>query len=457
MTTTEQSAAAEQPKILTTSVEVPDLGTVDEERAEKLNAEQLKSALKVLGIRAPSNARKGDLKSWLVNGLRLQAMADANAPVAAIGPAPAPPVDEDEDGPMPAGVLEPARPAGGLPSLSKWQHLTGMAEYIAKSNLCPEVLRGKPNDVGVILLHANDLGIGTSVAMTQIYVIHGKVGMEAKLMRAVVRRDGHSIGPSPSPDPDYVAYYTGTRADTGDTYTGEFTLDDAVDQELITSWRRADDGTITLTGKASKPQWVKDTRNMLKERACSRTCRELFSDCLAGLSYTPEELGFIDVDPDTPSGPRGRAGESEPTMTINQQQSEIAARIEELPEDLKEELRTVWKARNLQGPAKLTPAGIRTARALLEPIEAKAAERQAAADAQIPDAELVDTPDAEPAATAEPAMTDDTADDADTATPDLVCGGTTADGCGEPIRQDQAVVFSDAQQQPYHVECATFV
>lgn len=455
MTTTD---TPEQPTILTTSVEVPDIGTVDEARAHELNADALKATLKVLGIRAPASARKAQLLEWTINGLRLQAMADAQAPIAAIGPGPTEPEEA-----IPAGTLEAQRPAGGLPSLTRWQHLTAMAEYLAKSSFTPDALRGKPHDVGAILLMANDLGVAPSTALAQFYVVHGKVGMEAKLMRALVRRDGHSIGPIASPDPDYVAYYTGTRADTGDTYTAEFSLDDAWEQDLIAGYDRNEDGSITvkpklINNKSVKPQWVKQTRTMLKERACSGLCRELFSDCLAGISYVPEELGYIDVEEEP--GPRGRAGETEPTMTLNQQISEIAARIEELPDDLKAELRVAWKARNLPKPADLRPAAIRQARALLEPIEAKAAERQAAADAEIPDADLVDDgPSVGDAGEPGPVSPGgDGTQDPVTASPapdDITDAEVICSACGEPVKPEHTLVWSD-DEQPYHVDCAPF-
>lgn len=443
--------------IPTTSVEVPELGTVDEERLQSLKADQLRATLKVLGIHPPAHARKPMLLEWAVNGLRLQALAAANAPVAAIEAPPAPM-------PIPDDAAVARRPGEVIPSASKWAQILAISAFLADSNLTPEALKKKPNDIAAILLRANDLGIPLTSALEQLYVIKGKVGMESKLMRALARRDGHHIWDDPESD-RFSAAVHGERADNGDKATGFFTLEDARDQNLIRDYTVTHDEngemTVTVAQAEGKPQWVKDTANMLKQRATARLCRDLFSDCLAGVSYIPDELGYIDVEE---AAPRGRAGEDEPTMTLNQQRGELAARIEDLSDDGKTELRELWKQRNLPKPASLTPAGIRTARSLLEPIEAREQAAQAEADAKIDDAEVVTDvgSDADEHGTTPvdgETRTSDAGEDplaaASSAPPDA--DRTFCIGCGEEITGE--VVWApvgidpDEAEMPWHAEC----
>lgn len=412
----------------------------------------------------PKSSRKDDLVKWARAAISAHALA--SEPVAE-------PEPEQVSAPEPPGTdmeLHEPKPSSVVPTASRWQLIVQMAEYLSTSNLTPDILRGpgKVHDLGSILLRANDLGIPLTAALEQLYVIKGKVGMESKLMRALARRDGHHISDDPASD-KFCAIVHGVRADNGDTATAYFDLDDAVDFGLIKGYTKHDDGRITIEGDKDKPQWVKDTRNMLKQRATARLCRDLFSDCLAGVSYTPDELGYIEVEASEEGPGYGKAGEPEPTMTVNQQRSEIARRIAELPEDLRKALAKDWSAKNLPRTAQLTPGAIRTALTLLEGFERTAHERDNSDD--IADAEIVDEegvaststegtdepgPDAGDGGTA-PAE-GSPLDDVDAAASSVLPGAEASDGtlycagCGEQI-DAAGVVAWDNDEQPFHPEC----
>lgn len=414
-----------------------DPAAVTEALIPSLSKDRLREVLIHYSVPEPAkSASLGDLQALALLALR------AHAPAEALPPA-AEPVAEAE---VPGTALEP-RAQSVVPSASRWQLIVTMAEYLSTSNLTPTALRGpgKVHDLGAVLLRANDLGIPLTAAMEQLYVVQGKVGMESKLMRALARRDGHHIWDDPKSN-KYEAIVHGERADNGDRATATFTLDDALDFGLIKSWRRNDDDTITVEADmTAKPMWKKDTANMLKNRATARLCRDLFSDCLAGVSYTPDELGYIDVDPADEVKPYGRAGEDEPTMTLKQQQSEIARRIAELPEDIRIDMReNEWKRRRLPKPDDLSPATIRTALGIIEAAERKAQERHEAETAGIPDAEVVE--DATSTGQERPPVDNGGQDQADE--------GPICTGCGEPITDPPVFDNDDA---PWHAECATFL
>jgi hypothetical protein len=434
--------------IPTTTVDVPDIGNVGEADLDRLTAAQLHAVLKVLGLPAPKGARKPELHGWAVNGLRLQAMTEqATRPVAAIEP--------------PAEHVALEHPGGHVvPTLTRWQQIQAMAEYLSRSNLTPEVLRGKPHDVGHILLKANDLGVPLTMALDQMYVIQGRVGMESKLMRALIRRDGHNLKDLGCDG--FRARVWGKRKDNGDEHVGEFTLDDAKDQNLVAGYDEVEAGVFATkpvmnNGKSMKPQWQKDTKNMLTERATARLARFLFSDCLAGVSYTPDEiddLGYIDAEGDAP---KGRAGEPEPTVTINHQRKDIARRLGELPEDLRIALRDQrWKPRNFPKPDDLRPAMIGQALKWLDEFEALARERDDTSGVETAEVVDEDRPadaggdDGGDAVEPDASLGEVGAESPATSLPSEICAG-----CHEAIPDDAPPVYGN-DDLPYHIECSPY-
>lgn len=457
-TATAEPEAPEAPTIPTTTIEVPGLGTIGEPELERLKAPELRTVLGELGLRPPASARKPDLKTWAVNMLRLRAMAELEAPVVAVEPR----VD------LGPAELEAVRPGSGdvIMPPTKWQQLLAQAEYVARANLCPAALRGKPNDVGTIFLMSYDLGITFSMGLQSLYVIDGKVGMEGELMLALTRRDGHSVSIERS-DRE-AAIVRGVRADNGDVGVVEFSIEDAADAGLV-EWKEQSKKYVAASGKRPWDQYRSD---MLLWRAVSRLCRRMFPDCLQGLSYTPDELGYLEAEP--VDGPKaGRAGEDEPTVTLHAQQRLIAERIDELDDDLKAELRAEWMGKRLPKPELLTPAAIRTATAMLEVVEAKQTARHDTSHLEeaelVPDGtetegegggELRSPGDTDPAG-AGPDAPGGPAPSPEGEPYEPVDGPGEADerltcvGCHEPIPADEPPVWGD-DDQPYHQGCSPF-
>lgn len=106
-----------------------------------------------------------------------------------------------------------------------------------------------------------------------MYYVQGKVEMSAFMMNQLIRQAGHSISKDGQSD-DTVCILHGKRADTGDTWTEIFSINDA---------KRAG---IYREGTG----WMKYPRNMLFARALSNLARMLFPDVIKGC-YVEGELG----------------------------------------------------------------------------------------------------------------------------------------------------------------------
>lgn len=98
-----------------------------------------------------------------------------------------------------------------------------------------------------------------------MYYVQGKVEMSAFLMNQLIRQAGHSISKDDtSSDTECILH--GKRADTGDTWTEAFSINDA---------KRAG---IYREGTG----WTKYPRNRLFARALSNLARMLFPDVIKG-------------------------------------------------------------------------------------------------------------------------------------------------------------------------------
>lgn len=192
------------------------------------------------------------------------------------------------------------------PSMDALALMERQAALYASSTLVPDAYRGKPADTLVALLYGRDLGMSALESLMQVNVIKGKPTLSAQAMLALVRRAGHSVSGDTGPD---GAVVTGTRAD-GDTMTVTFGPEEA---------RRAG---LSGHNYKSYPQ------AMFWARAVSQLCRQLFSDALMGVAYTPEDLDHIDPGPDRAAELTERAKALSPFLA---QVCKDRAKIEHLP------------------------------------------------------------------------------------------------------------------------------
>lgn len=165
-------------------------------------------------------------------------------------------------------------------------------QFIAGTEFVPPGLRGNLPAILACVATGRALGIADMTALRSIHIIDGKATFSAELMVMLARQRGHSIQGSVS---EGAAKVVGCRADNGDTMTVEWTL-----------------AMAERAGLLGKQNWRKYPEAMLWARAVSQLCRELFADCFAGATYTPEELeasvGAPTAEPDSVPA----AGTSEP-------------------------------------------------------------------------------------------------------------------------------------------------
>ncbi len=148
---------------------------------------------------------------------------------------------------------------------------TDQLQYISGTEFVPPGLRGNLPAILACVATGRELGIGDMVSLKSIHIIDGKATFSAELMVMLARRSGHSITGEVK---DGVAVVTGKRGDNGDTIT--------------VTWTRA---MAEQAGLSGKQNWRKYESAMLWARAASQLCRQLFADCFAGQTYTPEEIG----------------------------------------------------------------------------------------------------------------------------------------------------------------------
>jgi hypothetical protein len=148
------------------------------------------------------------------------------------------------------------------------------AQKIANTLFVPTAFRGKPEAVFAAILYGDELGLGPMQSLNSIHVIEGKPSMAPELMRALVARAGHRLDVKLASNDKVVLW--GKRADNDSEATVEWSMKDA-----------------QQAGLAGRGAWKTYPRAMLLARATSEICRMIFSDCIMGLSYTPEEASSI--------------------------------------------------------------------------------------------------------------------------------------------------------------------
>jgi hypothetical protein len=185
--------------------------------------------------------------------------------------------------PIPLDVISPAPPARD--TFAILADAIRLAEVVADTELVPSALRRRPDAVVAVVLKGHELGLSPMHALSAVHLISGRPALSAEAMRALVLARGHTLLVEASDTEATVRCRRREwQAEQWSSHT--FTLEDA---------QRA--------GLAGKGTWASYPRALLTARATSEACRAIFPDVIAGLSYTPEEIGSIEVAPTyTPTG-----------------------------------------------------------------------------------------------------------------------------------------------------------
>lgn len=162
----------------------------------------------------------------------------------------------------------------------KFDHLWRVAKTFADSDLVPTHFRQKPSNCFIVLNMAVRLEVDPFMFMQNTYVVHGKIGMEAKLAIALVNSRGPFKGPIQwrfdGEGKDQVCTAYAFNKETGDIC------------EASVSWEM-----VEKEGWSSNSKWSSMPEQMFKYRSATFLARLYAPECLIGMQ-TEDEL--IDVD-----------------------------------------------------------------------------------------------------------------------------------------------------------------
>lgn len=285
-----------------------------------------------------------------------------------------------------------------FPERSELEALAGLAVTFAASGLVPKDLRGKPNDVLVVLLTARELRIDYMTALRECAPINGKVTLSPKLRIAMILQRGiGDVWYDPANNAATATVY-GQRTGSDRVAAYTFTWDDAVAAGLADKRCKPNDtgsGIVHWEGSSGQQSdrtckcdmYRKYGRNMLKWRAGGYLCDEVFPDVGTGL-YSAEELGGT-VDEDgravldvasaealpgmKRAGPGGGGGGGvvdDPPISA-EDLADLERRIPALPAGGVDALRELW-SKSLPKPQALLARQVKVATAMLASIEKRA-------------------------------------------------------------------------------------
>lgn len=156
--------------------------------------------------------------------------------------------------------------------MTVYRELSLVADSLQRAGTLPPDLRGKVDDIRLIVYTGHELGLGPAAAIRSIHVIKGKPVLSADLMVAVVLRSGLAEYFQCVASDDRAATYRTHRKGNPQPDEVTFSIDDARRAQLV----------------AKGGNWEKYPRRMLQHRAASTLARMVYPDVLAGC-YTPDE------------------------------------------------------------------------------------------------------------------------------------------------------------------------
>ena len=156
-----------------------------------------------------------------------------------------------------------------------WHTVKEQCEVVLKSGFLPATIN-TPEKAIAIALKGMEIGIPIMQSLSHIHIVKGTPGMSAELMRAMVFKHIPlailDVIESSNEKATIRAKRPGGRA-----VDFTFTIEDAKKAKVFST--------------NPDSSWQKYPKAMLLARATSAACRQIFPDALAGISYTPEELG----------------------------------------------------------------------------------------------------------------------------------------------------------------------
>jgi hypothetical protein len=137
------------------------------------------------------------------------------------------------------------------------------------------------------VLQGITLGIDPLMALQQIYIVHGRPGLYAKMMVALVQSRGHEVWTNEGECTDQRAVVYGRRRGSQNTERVIVTMD-----------------TARKAGWTSNQAYAKTPADMLWNRAAARVCDRIASDVLKGIASVEEIQDSIQATAEAGNGHR---------------------------------------------------------------------------------------------------------------------------------------------------------
>lgn len=167
-----------------------------------------------------------------------------------------------------------------LPDAQEWQHLFSICSVLVKSRMLPTHIQNVEQALAMAL-KSRELGIPLMTGFAKMYMISGKVSLEAELMLALALSKLPGLVVNIDESKNGVCIIELIRPEKGSKpYVSSFSVQDAEKANLL--------------GKAI---WKQYPKNMLRARAITNALRAKCADALNGVSHSHEELG-VEVDQD---------------------------------------------------------------------------------------------------------------------------------------------------------------
>ena len=191
----------------------------------------------------------------------------------------------------------------GLPEAHIWSMIQSMGTTLVASRMLPESVK-TPEAAAAIILKGWELGIPSMQSFSHIHVIKGKPTCSSELQLALLARGGVTWDWKQSTNEVAIVEF---RREGFAPCLGEFTMDQA-----------------KTAGLLNNPTWKAYPGNMLRARAISNGARMIGPDLLAGMSYTPEELGARVNEEGQPLEVEATVVDSEPEQPANGEKKDPA-------------------------------------------------------------------------------------------------------------------------------------
>lgn len=173
-------------------------------------------------------------------------------------------------------------------AVDKFDHYIKIASYLAKTEMIPKALRGKPMDIMIIMEMGHQLGMPIMQSIQSIAAINGMPCLYGDGLLALVQshRDYEWIKETPIMNNNSVVGYTCVvKRRNHEEHTSTFTVNDA---------KKA--GLLNKPGFPNKPgPWILYESRMLQMRARSFALRNIFADALRGVKSGEEISDYREI------------------------------------------------------------------------------------------------------------------------------------------------------------------